>query len=257
LEIKVYPSERVSVDTPEQIALEFSLAGIGSRFLALALDTLIQVALYVLVILLGIGIASLGKKIPGIPGRWAPALMVLFMFCIYWGYFALFEILWHGQTPGKRAAGIRVVKDSGRPITAIEGIGRNLMRAVDGIMFYAVGIITMLISRQNRRLGDYVAGTIVVHDKKSLAVKPEWSTASSSSPDGSAAYGSLTDQDLIIIETFLHRRWELDAVVRLNTAIRISDRLQQKTDLARDPGHTDEEFLEAVAHKLRDQARFR
>ena len=161
----MYPSDQVSVDTPEQIALEFSLAGIGSRFLALALDTLIQVGLYVLVVLLALGAAGLGRKIPGIPDRWAPAIAILFFFCIYWGYFAAFEVLWHGQTPGKRAVGIRVLKDSGRPITAVEGIGRNLMRAVDGFMFYAVGIVTMLISRQNRRLGDYVAGTIVVYDR--------------------------------------------------------------------------------------------
>lgn len=254
----MYPSDRVSIDTPEQIALEFSLAGIGSRFLALALDTLLQVVLYVLVILVAVGIAGLGKGLPGIPDRWAPAVAVFFLFCIYWAYFAAFEVLWHGQTPGKRAAGIRVIKDSGRPITAIEGIGRNLMRAVDGLMFYAVGVITMLISRQNRRLGDYVAGTIVVHEKKSAHIKPEWSTGESSqSTEVSQAYAALTDDDLIIIETFLHRRWELDAVVRGNTAVKISDRLQQKTGLVRKPGQTDEEFLESVARQLRTQARFR
>jgi uncharacterized RDD family membrane protein YckC len=245
------------VDTPEQIALEFSLAGIGSRFLALALDTLLQVVLYVLVILLAIGVASLGKKLPGIPDRWAAALAVLFLFCIYWGYFAIFEILWHGQTPGKRAVGLRVLKDSGRPITAIEGIGRNIMRAVDGLLFYAVGIVTMLISRQNRRLGDYVAGTIVVYDKKSPHVQPEWISGNSLPSEQPASYKVLTDDDLVIIETFLHRRWDLDAAVRVNTAIKIADRLQQKAGILRDSGQTDEEFLESVAHKLRNQARFR
>ncbi len=254
----MYSGDRVSVDTPEQIALEFSLAGIGSRFLALALDTLLQVVLYVLVILLAVGIASLDKWLPAVPGRWAPALAILFLFCIYWGYFAVFEIFWHGQTPGKRAVGIRVVKDSGRPITAIEGIGRNLMRVVDGILFYAVGVITMLISRENRRLGDYVAGTIVVYDKKSAHIKPEWSTEKPPETlDPSQASAGLSDDDLIIVETFLHRRWELDPGVRASTAIRISDRLQQKTGLVRDPSQTDEEFLESVARRMRDQARFR
>jgi uncharacterized RDD family membrane protein YckC len=257
LEIKVYPSDQVSVDTPEQIALQFSLAGIGSRFLALTLDTLLQVVLYVLVVLLAIGVAGLGAKIPGIPDRWAPALALFFLFCIYWGYFAVFEVLWHGQTPGKRAVGIRVLKDSGRPITAIEGIGRNIMRAVDGLMFYAVGIVTMLISSQNRRLGDYVAGTIVVYDKKSPHAQLEWTAVSPVTSEQPASYSTLTDDDLAIIETFLHRRWDLDAGVRMNTAIRISDRLQQKSGLVRDSGQTDEEFLESVARKIRDQARFR
>lgn len=253
----MYPSDQVSVDTPEQIALEFSLAGIGSRFLALALDTLIQVVLYVLVVLLAVGVASLGKKLPGIPDRWGPALAVLLLFCIYWGYFAVFEILWHGQTPGKRAVGIRVLKDSGRPITAIEGIGRNIMRAVDGLFFYAVGIVTMLISRQNRRIGDYVAGTIVVYDKKSPNVQPEWLAANSATSEQPVSFSDLTDDDLVIIETFLRRRWDLDASVRVNTAIRISDRLQQKSGMVRDPGQTDEEFLEVVARTIRDQARYR
>ncbi len=252
----MYPSDRLSVDTPEQISLEFSLAGIGSRFLALALDTLLQVVLYGVAVLLAIGVAGLGRKISGVPDHWAPALTVLVLFCIYWGYFAAFEVLWHGQTPGKRVIGIRVLKDSGRPITAVEGIGRNLMRAVDGFMFYAVGIITMLISRQNRRLGDYVAGTIVVYDKNSPNVKPDWSSGTSTT-ESSAAHSALTDNDLIIIETFLHRRADLDALVRASTAVKISDRLQQKSGLVRELGQTDEEFLESVARMIRDQARFR
>ena len=181
----------------------------------------------------------------------------LSVFCIYWGYFAAFEIFWHGQTPGKRVAGIRVVKDTGRPITAIEGVGRNLMRVVDGQFLYLVGMVSVMLSRQNKRLGDYVAGTIVIHDKRTSEVKPDWSF---DRPAESAVHPELakvTEQDLILIETFLHRRMDLDGMVRLKTGIQLSEMIQRKTGLRRAAEQSDEEFLEATARQVRDQARLR
>lgn len=260
----MYSNDSVKIETPEQIALEFSLAGIGSRFLALAMDTLLQGVLYTLVILLILLIPKIASgQVPEIllriPEKWLPAIVVFFFFCIYWGYFAAFEILWHGQTPGKRIAGIRVIKDSGRPITVIEGIGRNFMRAIDGLFFYAVGLITMMISRQNRRLGDYVAGTFVVHERKSVEIKPDWSTPEQTPvlEANAAEYNLLSEDDLVVIETYLHRRWDLDPMVRVKTAISIVERVHHKTGIAAEPGQNDDDFLEMVARKMRDQARFR
>lgn len=259
----MYSTDSVNIDTPEQIILEFALAGVGSRFLALALDTLLQGVLYTLVIFGVIFLGSLGSKAPAaanahVSDQWIVAIVVLFMFCVYWGYFAAFEILWHGQTPGKRVVGIRVVKDTGRPITAIEGIGRNLMRAVDGQMLYAVGLICMIVSRQNRRLGDYVAGTLVVYDKKTAEVKPDWNVAPTEQPSETLQeVNQLSEEDLVIIETYLHRRFDLDPMVRISTAIRICERIHQKSGLAREPGQTDDDFLESIARRMRDHARFR
>src|SRR5262249_15742038 len=174
--------DQIRIDTPEQIQLEFPLAGIGSRFLALALDTLIQTLLYVAGTFALIAASSYVDKalkyFSWISENWAAALLILFLFSVYWGYFALFEIIWKGQTPGKRIIGIRVIKDSGRPINAYEAIGRNLLRAVDVLPgMYIVGIVTMMISRENRRVGDYVVGSVVVHDKKPEQIRPEWSAA--------------------------------------------------------------------------------
>jgi uncharacterized RDD family membrane protein YckC len=262
----VYSTDRVDIDTPEQITLELSLAGIGSRFLALALDTLLQGVLYTVVILSFVYLASTsaGESVgasagkSAASGQWGVAFIILFGFCVYWGYFAAFEVLWHGQTPGKRVAGIRVVKDSGRPITAIEGIGRNVMRAIDGLGLYFVGLICMVISRQNRRLGDYVAGTLVVYDKKSTEVKPDWNMApSTQAAETVQEVNQLSESDLVIIETYLHRRLDLDPMVRIATAIRICERIQQKSGLTREPGQTDDDFLEAIARRMRDHARFR
>src|SRR5262249_6561441 len=162
------------IDTPEQIALELPLAGIGSRFLALMIDTLIQFIIYFIGGLITAFVAAGGElAFYWVPKSIGPAFFVLLLFCVYLGYFALFEIFWKGQTPGKRYAGIRVIKDSGRPANAFEAITRNLMRAVDSLPgFYGVGVVTMMLNKQSRRLGDFVAGTIVVHEKLTKEVKP-------------------------------------------------------------------------------------
>ena len=116
----------------------------------------------------------------------------------------------------------------------------------------------MMISRQNRRLGDYVAGTLVVRDSKTAEIKPDWSAdpaAVISSP--AAEVQELSEQDLVVIETYLHRRFDLDPMVRMNTAIRVSQLVQSKTGLRRAADQSDDDFLESIARQMREQARFR
>jgi len=252
----LYPESQISIETPEQITMHLAPAGIGSRFLALALDTLIEGVIYVVIILLAIWM------LPGLRGgwlsaTWVGAIVLLLLFCVYWGYFAALEALWHGQTPGKRVAGIRVVKDSGRPITPFEAIGRNLMRVIDGLFFYIVGVISIVVSRQNKRLGDYVAGTIVIHDKPTHEVNPDWSFQRPAQTPLIPELAKVTEQDLMLIETFLHRRLDLDPMIRLHTAIRLAEMIQRKSGLIRTASQSDEEFLENVARQVRDQARLR
>jgi uncharacterized RDD family membrane protein YckC len=249
--------EQLNIDTPEQIALELPLAGIGSRFLAIAIDTLIQVALYILTAIVFVIMLPLGFSMFNfLPRLIGPALAIFILFAIYWGYFAIFEILWKGQTPGKRFAGIRVIKESGRPINAFEAVGRNLMRAVDVLPgIYGVGLVCMMLNRQSRRLGDFVAGTVVVHEKPSEDVRPSWNTSTESS-SSTPALGQMTAEELVLIETYLSRRWELDPEVRLRTAIQIADRIKAKTEWeSQDRQHVDD-FLEEAARKIRDSGRF-
>src|SRR5438270_2982985 len=105
--------DELKIDTPEQIALELPLAGIGSRFLALAIDTLIQVALYIVTGIILLLTLPLGSSIfTFLPKLVGPAVAIFILFAVYWGYFAIFEAVWQGQTPGKRYAGIRVIKES-------------------------------------------------------------------------------------------------------------------------------------------------
>lgn len=252
--------DRIKVDTPEQISLEFPLAGIGSRFMAIAVDTLLQVALYVAGIFALIGTARYGSFLPRwlawFPESWAPALFVIFLFCIYWGYFALFEIIWKGQTPGKRLAGIRVIKDSGRALSVYEAIGRNLLRVVDWLPgMYVTGMVSIMVSRQNQRLGDHLVGSIVVHDKRSDEIRPEWSHDLATSADSQTS--AITADELVLIETYLQRRLSLELAVRDATAHQIATRITAKTGIQRAPEQSLDDFLESIANQVRNSARFR
>jgi len=252
----LYPDGQISIETPEQITMHLAPAGIGSRFLALVLDTVIEVVAYVVIILLAIWVLP-AMRGSWVSANWVGAVAIILLFCVYWGYFAAFEALWHGQTPGKRVAGIRVVKESGRPITALEAISRNLMRVIDGPFFYMVGAISIMLSRQNKRLGDYVAGTIVIHDKPTHEVNPDWSFEPSAQAAVFPELAKISEQELMLIETFLHRRLDLDPMVRLNTAMRLAEMIQRKSGLSRMAPQSNEEFLETVARQVRDQGRLR
>ena len=243
----------MKIDTPEQIALELPLAGIGSRFLAIAIDTLIQIALYLLTGLIFLLLLPEGFSIFRSLG---PAIAIFIGFAIYWGYFALFEIIWKGQTPGKRVAGIRVIKESGRPINAFEAIGRNLMRAVDWMPgIYGVGLVCMMLNKQSRRLGDFVAGTVVVHEKPTDQVRPTWNTGAESA-SASGGIGQVTAEELVLIETYLSRRFDLEPEVRLRTAIQIAERIKAKTGLQPQSHQHVDDFLEEAARRVRDSGRF-
>jgi uncharacterized RDD family membrane protein YckC len=260
--------DRLDIDTPEQISLELPLAGIGSRFLALTIDSLIQVGVLIVLTIFAAVLSLTYDQLGGAANRFfsdtiGAIVLILVPFCLYWGYFAFFEILWQGRTPGKRVAGIRVIHQTGRPMTAIECIGRNLIRIVDmePVPLYAVGLICMLCNQQNRRIGDYVAGTIVVHDKALDSVSPTWGDrrvgeekfAESASPE----FRKLTPDELVLIETFLNRRYDLDPTVRVLTAQRIVAMITEKLGIPKPPQQRDEDFLESVARQLRDGAAFR
>ena len=245
---------KLTIETPEQTALEFPLAGIGSRFLALAADTAIQVAVALLLVLLAGSIVPIARLI-GSASQWMLALLTIGAFLIYEAYFAFFEAIWNGQTPGKRLARLRVIRDDGRPIGVYDSIARNLLRIVDQLPgIYVVGIVAMLFSSQNKRLGDFVAGTVVVHEKALEGVRPFAESRAESSvaatfPTFDASRISLAEFQLI--EVFLQRRETLESAVRRGMAAQITDRIAQKLGIAPVPWPSCEGFLEAVYEQAR------
>jgi uncharacterized RDD family membrane protein YckC len=258
------PADELRIDTPEQIALEIPIAGIGSRFLAIAVDTLLQfvgsIVATFLFLFTGPLIGTALFRLPAGLVAFLPAIAMLVVFCIYWGYFAFFEILWKGQTPGKRVAGIRVIKDSGRPIDISSAILRNLLRAVDFLpALYTAGIICMILNRHSRRLGDLVAGTVVVHDRPPARIDAEWAAP----PDPALVSVinlpavRLTDGELVLIETYLQRRLEVDWEARDPVRAQIVQRVTNRTGLRPAQGESLDDFLEAVARQARDTARLR
>lgn len=158
---------KLDVATPERVALSLPIAGIGSRSIAHLIDLgLLFSGLIVLFFLSSLVIPDLLEAVQALSGV-ERALGGLIGFAAIWGYWTGMELAWRGQTVGKRLMRIRVVKSDGSPIGVFESAVRNLVRAIDFLpTCYPVGLIVMLIDPRHRRLGDLLAGTMLVREEK-------------------------------------------------------------------------------------------
>lgn len=236
-------TEKLTIDTPEQIALELPLAGVGSRFLALAIDTIIQALAFAALIVAGAGLLRAIGRISESTGLWGCALLLLAAFALYYGYFLLFEALDNGRTPGKRLVGLRVIGDDGRPLTVQQAIVRNLVRIVDSLPgVYGIGIASALLSPRAQRLGDLAAGTVVVRESR----MPVAGVATGLAPATGVRLGAarLSDDEIRVVETFLQRREGMDADVRARAAEAIAARVRHRLGLTADGDN--EELLERI-----------
>ena len=252
--------EKLIIETPEQTSIEFPLAGIGSRFLAVLIDSLIQSGVAIVLILIFVGLSrgfgAAGTGQSSAADVWVAAFIIFGFFLLMYGYFMLFEAIWNGQTPGKRLTHIRVIKDSGQPINPIDAVGRNLLRIIDQLpLAYGFGVLCAWISPQSKRLGDYVAGTVVVHEKAIETVPAHWSA-----PEQTATHqyssNRLTPEEFALEEMFLSRRDSLDAGVRYDMAAGIVHRIEPKLVLPPDRP-SNEKLLEEIANERRSQAGYR
>jgi uncharacterized membrane protein SpoIIM required for sporulation/uncharacterized RDD family membrane protein YckC len=217
-------SRRISVETPEHVILSLELAGMGSRMAAGLIDSILLVALLSLVSMILAGTDILMTWV----GNWAGAFLILIWFCTFWGYFVFFEALGSGRTPGKRRLGIRVVMDTGHPVTIQAALVRNLIRLVDlqPLGTYGIGLLFVFFSRQHKRLGDTVAGTIVVRDR------PQDIGLAASLPDIpeqlDAGPPALSDDEFRLLDQLISRLGELLPEVRARFVTELAERFADR-----------------------------
>ena len=224
----------VDVRTPESIAFNYELAGLGSRFLALTIDQVIQILL-----LLGIfyAVVAAALKLPtahGAVGTQAEkfgeaiviAAIVVVIFTIFFGYFIIFETLWNGKTPGKWALSIRVVRDGGYPIDFGAAVIRNLIRIGEfAFGYYALSALSTVLSPENKRLGDYAAGTIVVRES-TIALRVPEATANETPAYAPTLY--LSGEERALVKRFMERREALTPERRGALAGKLASRVRDR-----------------------------
>lgn len=258
--------DELVIETPERVELHYVLANVGNRFLAAAIDHLIQAsAIFIVIIIAG---AFSDWRLFNSMGVWAAALTVLAIFAIYWGYFVAFETLWSGQTPGKRIMRLRVVREDGRPVRFFEVFVRNVLRvAIDfqPLPSYAIGVVSIIFSARSKRVGDFVAGTVVVKERATEAPSLEEIIKVSEIEQQrldravpaafTADTRQLSEPELRAVQTFLKRRFELTEVNRMALAMRIAQPISLKLGIEADT-LSPEAILEEVERQHRAQSRY-
>lgn len=229
-----------TVLTPEYVEFNFVLAGLMSRFLAWLLDTLVSGVL-ALALLTGLSVAEV------VLGGVSSAMAFVVWFTIDWGYMIALEIAWSGQTIGKRVMGLRVLQESGVRVGFHQSLLRNLARLIDRIpLFYLVGGVAAVLSRSQQRLGDLLAGTIVVRERRlkipAALERPEGDTSLLRDPEFQRQVSRLTDEEEATLLSAALRREELGMEARLTLFAALARRLEEELDLAR-PAHLSDEKL--------------
>jgi len=285
-------SREILVVTPENIEIEYELAGLGTRFLANLIDSVAQMAIYAAVfivfgliaLIVGLSAGAFAHSLGQFLGDVQGALMLIVAFIVLWGYFIWFETVWNGQTPGKRQLGLRVVRDGGYPINIYAAIVRNLIRVMDGMPVFALGLIiagtyyqqsllsaagglcilipllSLLFSSRYQRLGDFVAGTMVIKQRapriptlEALAppprVLPEHLAPYALADIGRHVF-EMSVPEYRAVRHYIDRRWQLPPQVQQTAAMRLAVPLMQRLGITPPAGVVSvnyADFLEYLA----------
>lgn len=248
------------IETPENVELEQPLAGIGSRFIAGLIDNILIAGIYLLLIALFF-VARWTNPLDFF-GRtpdwdmWGVAILMLCAFLVYWGYFFFFEAFTNGRSPGKKSLKIRVVKEGGGAITITDIAIRSLLRTVDAMPFgYAVGGVSMFLTRKVQRLGDLAAGTVVISEQTAdysartdKRVRRQWEHEAN--PAGLRATG-LTPQEYQLLSNYWARREQLTLQARQRVLPRLLRPILERTGAAVPGGSwmALEEYVESLMRK--------
>jgi len=222
--------DRLAIATPEGVQVELVLAGLGSRFTAALIDLVLKGILLIAVLLVSAVLGDIGVAIASVA-----------LAAIYLGYDIAFEVLAGGRTPGKRRTGLRVLRADGRSVDLLSSAIRNVVRLVDGlVLVYLPGMVSILVTRRNQRLGDLAASTIVVNEAggrplpaATLAAEPRETILQALQPPGQDGAATLdvtavTPQDVGTLRAFLSRRGDLDPGARADLAARLSSAVRPR-----------------------------
>ena len=241
--------------TPENVPIRYRVAGLGSRFLAWLMDS-------GLIVLLGFAGLLVLVILENVREGIGSAVFLVWLFFLVWGYFLLFEWLWHGQTPGKRLLGIRVINLRGTSIGFIQSAVRNVLRVIDAFpplgfipVLYGLGFLVAACNRENRRLGDLAAGTLVVLvDRKAKPIRPlHEESVATLLPQEALIRQRLAQfdrsQKQVILDLCL-RRDQLNLADRARLFRMVAECLQSRVGLAPEEFQSDEKFVLQLATML-------
>jgi uncharacterized RDD family membrane protein YckC len=228
-------TDEVRIETPEQIDVELELAGLGTRFLAQLLDWLIKALLtaaLALLVTVTAGLLGFSQAIES-GSKLVLALGVVLGYLLWLGFDIFFEVRNNGQTPGKRSAGARVVREGGAPVDFQAACVRNLLGLADWLpMFYLLGALLILVTGKRQRLGDMAAGTLVIRER---ALDAPADVASQVEQFASPEYAftasqlaACTPHDRQILRSFFQRHGQMDRDEQSRLALRLTELLQAR-----------------------------
>jgi uncharacterized RDD family membrane protein YckC len=200
------------ISTPENVDLHLELAGIGNRVIAAAIDSAAIGAIDAVLagIMLGVAVAVESSGTPTEVKNsiyfWAVCILVLALFIVSFGYFVFFEGVWHGQTPGKRFAGIRVIEANGQPVSWGPVFIRNFLRLLEGMPGVFLGILPMIFDKNERRWGDMAAGTIVIRERMQSLGTSDLRIVGNNEVDTLVDTGQISPDEYHLLVAFLKRR---------------------------------------------------
>ena len=237
-----------NIQTPESVELEFTLAGIGNRAYALFIDYCIFWFSIALIVTISIFLLAKAPSL-GLSDNWLIAIAFLIYFAVYVGYFVYFETTWQGQSPGKRIAKIRVISANGQTISLSQAALRALMRTIDDTLF--LGAFMIIFSKKEKRLGDWLAGTIVIQEEQNITNLQIKTSAQTEEValilEYDADISRLSVEDFILIRQYLQRRNAMLMKAQHDLARQIGYSIKDKIGLTDIPENvTANIFLEAV-----------
>lgn len=245
----------VTIRTPENIELSYALAGPASRAVAYLFDVFLMFAVFQVLINLmvsafGLLIGALGVA----SDMWVAGIAALATFVLYNGYFIVFEWLLNGQTPGKRILHIRVIKHGGYSLRFFDTLLRNLLRVIDFLPFlYGVGLTSLLLTRDSQRLGDLIAGTLVVYQEpvETDSLLAELPAALDSEPPlPRAELAAIPNQAISLVDEYLRSRAELAPRPRQEVAAELADLIRESSGLQPRANQSVEGFLASVVRQV-------